>query len=405
VSKVLRHKEKYLYQDEGNRSPVRKPKGKFPDIERALANWAKNHQKQGLPMSDALIKEKLHHFSLTVGNSEAHIKAANSTSWLEKFKQKNNLMGAKSRKNSVAEESETSNSASGAQTPNISPTSPPPTKEHSPSVMDNGADQAASTRESPDLSQQNDFFLSHKPYHSLSNASLASTFNEGASSTFSPGPQSPATPFFTSPDTASPFMQQGSTAPSRVPSASAPNSAYPPQRPRSQTFPMIGIEPGSYVSSPSSEPLTPKFAGQGVLDNDLSGTIMSSVEEMHEHSLQQHGLPTTSMHPPPPPLIPSPQSMGHGHHSSPITPSSAISSHAGGNPSLEDTKRALEVVMNFFQNQSNGPLEPQEYMMMGKLMEKLRLHHPQHLPVTAGGEMPGGMHRIPSGDFNYIGKD
>src|ERR1700753_1296001 len=93
VSKVLRNKEKYLHQDEGNRSPARKPKGKFPDIERALANWAKNHQKQGLPMSDALIKEKLHHFSLTVGNSEAHIKAANSTSWLEKFKQKNNLMG------------------------------------------------------------------------------------------------------------------------------------------------------------------------------------------------------------------------------------------------------------------------------------------------------------------------
>lgn len=68
-------------------------------------------------------------------------------------------------------------------------------------------------------------------------------------------------------------------------------------------------------------------------------------------------------------------------------------------PSLEDTKRALEVVMNFFQIQQPGFVEPQEYVMMGKLMEKLKLHPSQQL----GGEMPGGMHRIPSGDFNAQG--
>ena len=393
VSKVLRNKEKYLYQDEGNRSPARKPKGKFPDIERALANWAKNHQKQGLPMSDTLIKEKLHHFSLTVGNSEQHIKAANSSSWLEKFKQKNNLMGAKSRKNSLAEESEASAPPSGAQTPSISPTSPPPTKEPSPVLK----------TESPDLSQQIDFFANHKPYHSLSNASLASAFNEGGSTTFSPGPQSPPSPFFTSPDLASPYIAQGSQVSSRRPSVSAPSNAYPPQRSRSQTFPMLGIETGSYVSPPSSEPLTPKLAGQAVHDGDMNGNhVLGSIEEMHD-GLQ--ALPPSSMHPPPPPpMIPSPQQHAHP-HSSPITPSSAVSSQMGGvNPSLEDTKRALEVVMNFFQNQSNGSLEPQEYMMMGKLMEKLKLHH----HVNGGGEMPGGMHRIPSGDFKhagFVGKD
>ena len=243
---MLRNKEKYLYQDEGNRSPVRKPKGKFPDLERALANWAKNHQKQGLPLSDTLIREKLHQFSLSVGNSDQHIKAANSASWLEKFKQKNNLMGAKSRKNSLADESEASNPASGAQTPNISPTSPPPTKEPSPATMDKDDLKA----ESPDLSAQADFFPDHKPYHSLSNSSLASAFNEGASSTFSPGPQSPTSPFFTSPGTASPYVSQAS----RVPSVSTPNGTFPPQRQRSQTFPMLGLEGGPYVSPPSSEP-------------------------------------------------------------------------------------------------------------------------------------------------------
>jgi hypothetical protein len=42
VSKVLRQKEKYLFQDDGSRSPAKRPKGRSPDIERALAVWAKN---------------------------------------------------------------------------------------------------------------------------------------------------------------------------------------------------------------------------------------------------------------------------------------------------------------------------------------------------------------------------
>ncbi|KAF2195583.1 CenpB-DNA-bind-domain-containing protein [Zopfia rhizophila CBS 207.26] len=117
VSKVLRQKEKYLYQDDGSRSPIKRSKGKFPDIERALSNWARNHQRQGLPLSDVMIREKARFFATTIGNSESHLKA-NSTSWLEKFKQKNNLMRAKSGKSSIAEESEgTSNPPSTAQTP------------------------------------------------------------------------------------------------------------------------------------------------------------------------------------------------------------------------------------------------------------------------------------------------
>lgn len=41
-SKVLRQKEKYLSHDDGSRSPAKRLKGRSPDIERALANWAKN---------------------------------------------------------------------------------------------------------------------------------------------------------------------------------------------------------------------------------------------------------------------------------------------------------------------------------------------------------------------------
>ena len=42
VTKVLRQKDKFLTQDDGSRSPIKRAKGRSPDIERALAVWAKN---------------------------------------------------------------------------------------------------------------------------------------------------------------------------------------------------------------------------------------------------------------------------------------------------------------------------------------------------------------------------
>ncbi|KAH7082106.1 hypothetical protein FB567DRAFT_630541 [Paraphoma chrysanthemicola] len=101
-------------QSRWHKEPVRK----FPDIERALANWARNHQRQGLPLSDAIIKDKARFFAQTVGNSDSYLKA-NSTSWLEMFKQKNHLMGARSRKGSMVGESE--RTLSNVETPGVTP--------------------------------------------------------------------------------------------------------------------------------------------------------------------------------------------------------------------------------------------------------------------------------------------
>jgi hypothetical protein len=65
---------------------------KGPDIERALSNWARHQHRQGLPLSDTIIRDKARFFAQTVGNSGSYLKA-NSTSWLENFKQKNHLVG------------------------------------------------------------------------------------------------------------------------------------------------------------------------------------------------------------------------------------------------------------------------------------------------------------------------
>jgi hypothetical protein len=63
--------------------------------------------------------------------------------------------------------------------------------------------------------------------------------------------------------------------------------------------------------------------------------------------------------------------------------------------------------MSYLQHQSSGLVEPKDLIMMGGLMERLKLQGSRQGSVstgagTPGGEMPGGMHRIPSGDFKSM---
>jgi len=52
--------------------------------------------------------------------------------------------------------------------------------------------------------------------------------------------------------------------------------------------------------------------------------------------------------------------------------------------------------MNFFQTTPTGfNVEPQEYVTIGKLMQKLKIQPARPGGNGDGGEMPGGMHRIP----------
>lgn len=360
VSKVLRQKEKYLYQEDGSRSPARKQKGKFPDIERALTNWIRNQHKQGLPISDAAIKEKARFFATTVGGPDSHQKA-NSTSWLEKFKQKNNILqGTKSRKSSQ-DHSEASYPTSGSQTPgDVSPTSV------------SGLNSPAEPIKPEDCKEESEdafaeFTHGHRPFHSASNPSLSSVFGDSKGS-FSEGPTSPNSPFYT-PDSVNGHNSFVSIQPRDA------NGGF--QRPRSQTFPMVGIEP---FSPPSSGSLTPKYLsalespvdlssamGNGVTPTSIAPSMLTSPDSAAISSVSSPALQSTM----------APSSMGMNGvsthpHSSPITPSSTVSSPTS--PSQEDARRALEIVMNFFQQQPTGFVEPQEYMTIGKLMEKLKLH-------------------------------
>jgi hypothetical protein len=365
VSKVLRQKEKYLYQDDGSQSRIKRLKGKSLDIERALSNWARNHRRQGLPLSDAIIREKARFFAQTVGNSESHLKA-NSTSWLEKFKQKNHLMEAGARKDLIAEDSEA--------------TSNPPSNVHKPGAISPGGVSPATTTMKAKKSQENfetespdtyDFSNHRRPFHSQSSTSLPSVFNDTATS-----PTSLSSPFFTpdSPCGPSPFVGN------RQPASGQPESNNF-QRPRSQTFPMLIRVERAMSPQGSSDALTPKYVSSDTLNSpmtEMPGALPAIDEGM---SLSPTQVPK-SMQPPPLPVASQIDDKVSPADFPPIT------------PSQEEAARALELVVCFFQSQNASfVVEPQEYVTIGKLMEKLRIKHNSE-------SLPSPMRRVSEPTFN-----
>jgi len=100
VSKVLRNKEKYL-ADDPSKSPVKRNKGKFPDVERALGNWVKKQNNTGVKLTDEAIREQARLLSVAIGEPDSKSKITNNA-WLESFKLKHRVNGVKSRRSPMS---------------------------------------------------------------------------------------------------------------------------------------------------------------------------------------------------------------------------------------------------------------------------------------------------------------
>jgi Tc5 transposase DNA-binding domain len=374
VSKVLRQKEKYLFPHDGSQSPAKKSKGKFPDIERALANWARNESKR-FPLTDSMIREKARFFAATVGNNESQSKL-NSTTWLERFKQKNNLVGGRLRKSptdsrpifsedgiTILDSSTTSTSHTSAE---MSPMSP---DDISPTTSD-------SSRGTARHEISDGFFDFAGTGYRHTHSQSATSLNTGYSGvSIAPLPvSSPTSSQLTDADGVSPFTSEGST---RLPPLGSSFS-----RPRSQTVPNLILEPGAMVRTDPSDEITPKLSDPSAMTNMLESPlegkpILTNPFDGMKRTNSLPGVHTnrdTSMQPPPLPK---------SETASPVN-SPVIS------PTQQEARRALELVMTFFQSQPAGVVEPTEYMTMGKLMQKLELaQSPDGTP-----SLPGGLHRI-----------
>lgn len=288
-------------------------------------------------------------------------------------------MGAKTRKTSMTAEGEKGKSQAASESPSgRSPT--PPGRVWSPTSGSIAGNAESVSMETP--STYADLY-GRKPAHSLSITSLSSIYTDTTPSSFSPDPTSPTSPFFT-PDSAdrpqpSPFIPSPH---SRIPIISTNF-----HRPRSQTFPLLNVM-DPHGTTPPHETATPTYPQATCLDSpmlDLAPPLLGMSENYAGYPPSGAGTPTNM--PPPPPPTRARMSV------SPVAPSPDMrSSSSYQSPSQEEARRAMEVVMIFFQGQPPGSVEPQDYMTMGKLMEKLKLR---------GGLLPGGLHplREPEGSM------
>jgi hypothetical protein len=336
----------------------------FPDIDRTLSNWARNQLRLGLPLDDDLIRDKASFFAHTVGSSECLAKF-NGNVWLEKFKQQNYLngVGAKARKISCdADDFDAvtgipiSELKSGSRTPNgISP--------NSPDALHHSRSSKLEKVESPNG------YVDYR--HIQSKSATEAT----VSASFSPDIRSPTSAFFT-PDT--------SCGPS--PLVPSQHSRLPPlasaaSRPRRQTFPAIGARAFA-TDPPVSEPPSMKNSHSSM----AIPTLESPLEEMEESPLGLHSAvnhSTQQSHQTTPILSLSSLSMGPPPHPAP-------SGHSSPKPpSQDEARRAIKTLIAFFANQPSNATDLHECILMGRLMERLKLH---------GNPLPDGMHSLERGD-------
>lgn len=271
-----------------------------------------------MTLTDASIKEKARVWASTVGNSESSLKA-NSASWLEKFKQKNNIGGAKLLRRA----SETNISDAGT----LSQDSAGPSVAHTPSGHSPGSPgdlasplsgpKADETMKSEAMDDYMAFSSSgYRHSNSQSTTSLSSAFTDTVPSSFSGGPSSPATPFTFSPETT-----QGAFA---APEYARPPPPTYPQRPRSQTFPMLNVDPTAAT--------TPTF----------------------------------------PPPATSPPALDASSAATAATPSTTTSPTS---PTQDDARRALETFLSYMEFAApQGLVNEVEYQTVLKLTERMRQH-------------------------------
>jgi len=381
VSKVLRHKEKYLGQEDRSSSPIKRTKGKGVDIEKALQNYVRNAQKAGIALTSDDLREKAHLFSTTMGPAADTFSKSGSSAWLDKFMLKHGIGHSKlmrrASETNIPDSARASPSLSASQPSSaISPASPSGHLSPSPLSANRSDDDKDSMGNFMDFNSPSGY----KHANSQSTTSLSSAFTDTAASSFSGSALSPTASFNFSPD---PNVGAFLTADQRGQMPHPGGAASNFQRPRSQTFPTLDLE---YMNQQqSSEPLTPKY--------HVSSTAPSSALESpaNEASGPHFSLDGA---------VASPQ-LRHSSSNSSIAgraATSATASAVGSSPSSptqEDARRAADTLLSFIQS-ANGFVDQNEYMAVVRLTEKLRIHQNQLAKAMSHGM--GGLSRIPEGD-------
>lgn len=307
-----------------------------------MSNWARNYQRRGFSLNDEMIKEKALFFASTCGCPEGKEKVL-TTSWVEKFKHKNNLLGSMSRKGST-------DTRSGSTSP---------TRNNTDSTGDSAVQSPSGHSSSSGLSPTQsleckkeladgvpDLAGGYQHDHSKSTTSLdTASLAEMASPTSTLLSDSPFTP----------------TSQSR-PLAIPPDGNHT-SRPRSQTFPSMPIDPTLLSADETLDSQRTKLSvleSPLEMDDQKDGAFDQS--NVIKRNRSNPEIKSKSMQPP-----------AKSNTGSPVT----------SLPTQNEARKALALLMNYFKHQSIG-LAPDDYLIIGKMMGWLDLSKRQQSMLLGG---------------------
>ncbi|KIW16016.1 hypothetical protein PV08_06067 [Exophiala spinifera] len=348
VSKILRQRDRYMnpqFKEESTSPIVKKSKAKLPDFEKTLTNWVKKQQVKGLPIKDEDLRKQVQVFSF----SRSDQAVVSGAAWLEAFKRKNNLI--------------TSQSADGEPTLIDSSTT---------SLSHTPADESPPSSHglvSPAMSTLEELRLKREETHEFFDFDTGKG-SYGHSPSLEHNLEEPALGDVLSPITPELVQEDpdGITMMEAIPDIRGNSS-----RQRSQTFSHVpGIGSDSRPSPSSNEASSlPVRSLTSPGDGELSGIDPRQTMKRHKSVPDIHYPEQARFSPMPPPPLPK------SADTSPV-------SHPAS-PAEDDNIRALHTIKALLEQHPNLA-EPDDYLAIGKLMQKLKL-----LRSPANTLLPGGM--------------
>jgi Tc5 transposase-like DNA-binding protein len=387
VSKVLRRKETFLHKtDDRSQSPIKRSKGKLPDIDKAMSIWVRKQQQIGVEISDEELLHQARHFAVNTGGGDDSLLKVLNRTWVDKFKQKNGVgMPRLLRRASETSIPTGHVKMSTASSPAlghgvISPTSP------AGDATATAASPTSADRSDEETAQHGLGFLSYpsegggfrrSASQSVTSLNTALSADAATGGTMSSATLSPARSFHFSPDpNAGAFITAGA------------GSNF--QRPRSQTFPTLDMEYMNQQHQNSTES-TPRVLPP-------ASTAPTSALDSPTHELTQGVFGIASPH-----LRHSSSNSSMAGRSTSDHVASGMSSTPAGStptsPTQEDARRAVDTLLSFINNSGQGVfVDHNDYNTLLRLTDKLRLHQSQMAKVAG----LGGLSRIPEGDVEMV---
>lgn len=322
----------------------KKSKVKLPDFEKTLANWVRNQREKGTFITDEELRKQAVMFS--AGRTDQH--TLSSVGWLEKFKQKHLEGNATDLHNDTTNETSPV-SSNGLASPPMSAV-----EEHAPGTL-------------RPVQQDHAFdFSAHDVFESNSiHQSITADMNPSQGSLLSP---------------ASPDLSRDEGNSVAISDDGYVGDFDISARQRSQTFPhlpeatALSTPPLAHRNAP-----TPVRSMTTSINTNLRETAIDprqmmkrhkSVPDIHDTEMVRY----STMQPPP-----LPRSVDMSPISNPSSPAS------------DDHIRALHMIKQLFE-QRPDVAEPDDYVMIGKLMEKLKILRNNQSSMTP--TLPAGMHAM-----------